>query len=206
MQLFLSSYRLGNQPEKFAELCGSNTKVAVIGNARDQLAGEERAIRLQQEFDDLRGIGLDPHEIDLRDFFGKPEQTEAELKNYKVLWVRGGNTFLLRRALAQSGADHFIWGKRHDDSFVYGGYSAGACVVSPTLQGVDLADDPDFSSPPYQPEVIWEGLNLIPYWIVPHYQSDHFESEMMEAVVQFYKEKNLPYKPLHDGEFIVEKA
>ena len=206
MHLYLSSYRIGNEPEKLTDLFGENKRTAVIGNARDQLIGYEREIRMQQEHDDLRALGLQTEEVDLRDFFSAPQMLPQQLERFACIWMRGGNTFLLRRALAQSGGDLFLQSLRDDPDFICAGYSAGACVMSPTLQGINLADDPDFSAPPYNPEVIWEGLNFVPYWIVPHYQSDHFESEMMEAVVEFYRRENLPFKTLRDGEALVEKT
>ena len=52
-----------------------------------------------------------------------------------LIWVNGGNVFLLRRAMQQSGLDNVIIERKSDDGFVYSGYSAGACVVGPTLRG-----------------------------------------------------------------------
>ena len=44
------------------------------------------------------------------------------------------------------------------DSIVYGGYSAGACVLTPTLKGIHLADEPDLTPAGYESmPVIWEG-------------------------------------------------
>jgi dipeptidase E len=51
--------------------------------------------------------------------------------------------------------------------------------------------------------VIWEGLGIIDYVIVPHYKSDHPESEIMEEVVEYLIENKIPYKTLRDGEVII---
>lgn len=52
-------------------------------------------------------------------------------------------------------------------------------------------------------ETIWEGLHLVPYTIIPHYRSDHEASAAVERVVEYYKEHQLPYKTLRDGEVII---
>jgi len=40
---------------------------------------------------------------------------------------------------------------------------------------------------------------------VPHYRCNHFESESMEAVVDFYRDHNLSYQTISDGEVIIEE-
>lgn len=40
--------------------------------------------------------------------------------------------------MRQSGLDHYLRDRSNDASFVYGGFSAGACVAGPTLRGVEL--------------------------------------------------------------------
>ena len=51
--------------------------------------------------------------------------------------------------------------------------------------------------------MIWEGLGIIDYVIVPHYKSVHLESEIMEEVVEYLIENKIPYKTLRDGEVII---
>jgi len=88
-------------------------------------------------------------------------------------------------------------------NIIYGGYSAGVCVLAPNLKGLELADD--LTQKPYgdDKEIIWEGLSVVDNPIVPHYQSDHPESAAIEKVVEYYKENNIPFKPLRDGEVII---
>src|SRR5690606_34889158 len=85
MHLFLSSYRLGDQPEKLTQLLSGNHRAAIIANARDQLSGEERAQRVQQEHDDLRSLGFSTEEVDLRDFFDRPQDLPAVLSRFGLL-------------------------------------------------------------------------------------------------------------------------
>jgi len=115
----------------------------------------------------------------------------------------GGNVFLLRRAMEQSSFDKLIIDMLKDNSIVYGGFSAGSCVTGKTLHGIELVDNPNDVTEGYNSEIIWDGLGLIDFSIVPHYKSDHKESTEVEKVVDYYNAHNMPYKTLSDGDAIV---
>ena len=169
----------------------------------DMVYEAERSASISEELDRLRGIGLIPVEIDLRKYFGKTKELKQTLMNFNLVWVRGGNTFVLRRALKMSGADEIIRELLEKDAMVYGGYSAGICILTPTLRGLELVDDADFVPDGYDSEIIWDGLGIVPYSIAPHYKSDHPESPAIDNTVEYFKEKNMPFKTLRDGEAIV---
>jgi dipeptidase E len=203
MRLFLSSYRIGNHPEKLVELIGDNKKVADITNAGDLLTPVEIQERLEGDrvmFNDLR---LDSEHLDLRNYFEKdPNVLEKKLRTYGLIWVRGGNVFNLRQAMKRSGFDDVIKKLLNEDALAYGGYSAGACVMTPSLKGIDIVDDPNAFPEGYEHKIIWEGLDIIPYEIAPHYKSDHPESAGIDKVVAYYEDNKIPYKALQDGEAI----
>jgi dipeptidase E len=204
MKLYLSSYNLGDNPEKLVELVSPNKRVAVITNASDLKTVEERKDKVKEEFDHLIEIGLLPEELDLRKYFGKQKKLEKKLNEFKTVWVKGGNTFVLRRAMSQSGFDKLIEEKINDSDFVYAGYSAGSCVVTPTLKGLEIVDDPITVPTGYNPEIIWEGLGFVEYSIAPHYKSNHPESVMVDETVKYFVEHKMPHKTLRDGEVIIE--
>lgn len=204
MKLYLSSFRIGNQAEKLVGLFGENKRVVVIANAMDYLNDPmERKQRVQQSIDELTDLGLSAEEIDLREFFNKNELLADSLNKYSGVWVRGGNAFVLRRAMRQSGFDKFIIEKISDNNFIYGGYSAGVCVLTPDLHGTELVDDPSIIPDGYEKEIIWEGLKILDYYFAPHYRSDHPESPLVGKQVEYYKTNKMPYRALHDGEVIV---
>jgi dipeptidase E len=202
MKLYLSSYRVGNEPEKLTELVGSNMRTAVISNAVDSLEGTEREKRVEFEVNAMSHLGFEPEEIDLRDFFERPDKIETTLSKYGLLWIRDGNVFILRKAMALSGFDKVIQNIL-DQDIVYAGYSAGSCVVGPTLHGIELCDDVDLVPDRYPKETTWEGLGLVDYAIAPHYKSDHPESESIDKVIEYFSEQKIPYRALHDGEAII---
>lgn len=204
MKLYLSSFRIGDRPEVLAGLFAGRKRVGVIRNALDFSDDQERleAGRVC-EFADLQSLGLEPEGIDLRHYFGRESELAAKIGTLDGLWVVGGNTFILRRAMRQSGLDNIMRGKVADADFVYAGYSAGACVVTPTLRGIHLADEPDVVPEGYEPEILWDGLGLVPFSIAPHYRSDHPESALIEKSVEFMMAHKIPYMALRDGEVYV---
>ncbi len=207
MKLYLSSYKFGDDPNDLASMFGLNKKVGVIFNAidfSDDLARRDEG--LKKEMDILKSLGLNPEEIDLRHFFGKKEELSKRLLEFGGFWVRGGNTFILRSAFKESGFDEWLVSNKNNTDLVYAGYSAGVCVLSPSLKGSDLVDDPNVFPEGYPREVVWDGLGIIDFAFAPHFESDHPESQSVNGEVAFYKENNIKYRALHDGEVIITQG
>lgn len=204
MRLYLSSFRVGNSPEALRGLVTGSGRTALIANACDSLSSGHRTESTLQEMDRLAAVGLRPEELDLRDYFGgDPAALTAMISRFDLVWLRGGNVFNLRRALHQSGADVALLGLLHADGIVYGGYSAGACVLAPSLHGIELVDDPSEVPPGYDAAIIWEGLGILPYAVAPHYESNHPESAAVRKLVTYYVEEHITFKALRDGQAIV---
>lgn len=204
MRLYLSSYKFGNHPEAMLEMLRTDKpKVAIIANSADLFNETDIAKRVEEDANFFKSYGIVAERLDLRHYFDKPDELNEALKRYELVWIRGANVFVLRRAMAQSGFDEILKRRLADDTIVYGGYSAGGCVLSPSLHGLEFVDDKDAIPSDYDPEIIWEGLNVIPYTFVPHYKSDHPEAEMVEEAVKFLNLQNITHKTLRDGEAIV---
>lgn len=205
MKLYLSSYYLGDKPELLHDIVPIGGKIAIIPNAGDyrknSAASDEWVGEQAQQF---RNLGYDAEKLDLRSYFNEDHSSlRDKLSDYAMVWLTGGNSFLLRKAMAQSGFDKIITDLVMQDTIVYGGFSAGACVATPTLKGINKCDDPNIQVDRYNPEIIWEGLNFVPYSIVPHFVSDHSESNQMDEVINELQKNSLPYRTLHDGEIII---
>lgn len=203
MRLFLSSFRLGNRPEQLRALLGTDRRTALIHNANDSMTADERKESLAQEVERLESIGLEPTEVDFREYFDQPAGLKELLSSFALVWVRGGNVFTLRRALRQSGADEVITELLRADAVAYGGYSAGVCVLSPSLRGLELVDDPNTVPDRYEAPIIWECLSVLPYAVAPHYKSDHPESAKIDGTVAYYIANHVPFVALRDGEAIL---
>lgn len=205
MKIYLSSYKLGDETETLKKwLASTQKRVGYVPNAFDftSMPPENRVKHMDFDTNELKALGLNVEVLDLRDYFGEKDALLEKLKQLDMLWVSGGNTFVLRQAMRLSGFDELVGELAERDDFVYGGYSAGCCVLSPTLKGLQIVDDPnDF---PYSlKEPIWEGLGLIDYAFLPHFDSDHPESEDINKEVAYCMENGIPFKTVRDREVIL---
>lgn len=207
MKYYLSSYKIGgeNEVQQLKDLIPPNKRTAYISNALDFSDDPERRRQSEQaDIDQLKSVGLEVEHFDLRNYFDQTEKLESDLRQYGVIWIRGGNVFVLRQAMKLSGFDNVLKKLASEDNgILYGGYSAGVCVLAPSLKGLELVDDITKRPYPQQNELIWEGLNLIDYAVVPHYKSDHPETELVDRVVEQYEKDGTPYKTLSDGQAII---
>jgi len=198
MKLYLSSFRLGDHPERLMALLPPAGRVAVICNSLDAEDPAVRREKVQAEITWLNELGLRPAELDLRDVTG--EDLRARLTSYDGVWVRGGNVFVLRAAMALSGADKILPDLIRDELLVYAGYSAGPCVLAPSLRGLELCDEAEA----VDGEIIWDGLGLLDHAIVPHLDSPgHPETELLEKVAELYERTGVPHLKLRDGQALV---
>jgi dipeptidase E len=205
VRLYLSSFRMGDHPERLLDLIGADSRRAVvIANAMDDAPPDVRRAGVELELAALASMGLEPAELDLRGYFGRRRLLRRDLAGIGVAWSRGGNVFMLRHALARSGADAVFGELLAADALVYAGYSAGACVLSPGLRGLELVDDPDAVTRAYGSPPVWDGLALLPDAFVPHYRSPgHPETAAIELVVARYRAEGIPYRALHDGQALL---
>jgi len=204
MRLYLSSFRIGDHPELLVTLAGEGARLAVIANAMDDAPEDVRREGVDQELLALIDLGFRTAEVDLRDYFGSGSALGEALAGYDGLWVRGGNVFVLRDALKRSGADAFITDALAQDAFVYAGYSAGPCVLAPTLRGLETVDDATAVTRLYGSDPVWEGLGVLEYAVVPHCQSpDHPESTACDAVAEAYRIAGVPHRTLRDGQVLL---
>lgn len=211
MRLYLSSYRNGDHPELLLDLVGrggrsaAGARIAVIANGIDAEDADVRLSGVAGEFERLGALGLDPVEVDLRDFFGgPPEDVRAVLAGFPAVWLRGGNVFVLRAALALSSADTALGNLLRGDALVHAGYSAGACVLAPSLHGLEHCDDVTAVSRTYGTEPVLEGLGLLDRALVPHVDSPgHPESVALGEVAAAYRAAGIPHLTLRDGQALV---
>ncbi|WP_460960161.1 Type 1 glutamine amidotransferase-like domain-containing protein [Parasphingorhabdus pacifica] len=193
VRMYLSSWRLGTATGQLLALTRGAGSAAVIGNALDCTDAQTRRDGVAFEISALNSLGYNAVEVDLR----IPGAAHL-LADHDLVWVRGGNVFALRAAMAVSGADAVLADLIASDTIVYAGYSAGCCVLSPSLHGLEMVDDPRVVDRPR-----WDGLGLLSYAFLPHYRSDHPESAAITLVAADYTERGVPFRALCDGEVVV---
>lgn len=205
MRLYLSSYGLGRHPEYLTALVGDGGRRAVvIANALDDMPEDVRRIGVDCEIAALSRLGFDAVELDLHGYFDDEARLRRDLAGVALAWLRGGNTFMLRYALARSGGDVVFRDLLAADALVYAGYSAGLCVVSPTLRGIEAVDDADAVTRIYGTEPVWEGLAILDEAFVPHYQSTwHPQAAAIDLTAQRYRAEGIPHRTLRDGQVLL---
>jgi dipeptidase E len=186
MKYYLSSYKFGDKVEELIRLRSDNARIGHVNNSRDWVGADPvRANRHQQaEIAYLNELGFGAEPLDLKDYFGKAEPLKEKLEELGAVWVSGGNTFVLRMAMRLSGFDDLFVELQHREDFLYGGYSAGVCILSESLKAIDRVDEPD--NFPYAgiSKPIYEGLGAFPYAFLCHYDSDHPEAEAVALEMQ----------------------
>ena len=83
------------------------------------------------------------------------------------------------------------------EGIVYGGWSAGTVVAGPSMRVIELMDPVKKA-----PEIVWEDLGLVPYFVWPHWNTKKYLHLQESAQEQMAK---LPYESLtlSDGEALV---
>lgn len=205
MKYYLSSYKFGKDVEKLKQILPQGAKIGHINNARDSTTSnaDSRDTHLYEEMEFMNGLGFISEHLDLKNYFGKVDQLRKKVASLDGIWVCGGNAFVLRQAMKLSGFDILFKELQQRNDFFYGGYSAGICILSDSLKYIQFVDNPnDF---PYKgiTETIWDGLNLFNYGILPHYDSEHPESEEIEREVKRCIDNKWLFKTMKDGEVTI---
>jgi dipeptidase E len=196
VRLYLSSFRLGTHASRIVDLVGTRApRVLATMNALDCLPDAKRQALYRRLVDDFSALGAEVRELDLRQYFSRQDALVDDLATCDLVWANGGNAFTLMAAMRQSGFVEALKKLLEQNAIAYGGHSAGAIVATPTLRGIELVDS--------APHIYWDGMGLVGYSVAPHFQSEHPESAAMNAVVQYFEDRRMPYRALRDGEAIL---
>lgn len=203
MNFYLSSYKIGDKADELKKWINQHgNKICLIPNSRDIYPESERkANGIKEDVNELTNLGFDVTVISLKDYFDNKEELINKLKEFSAFYVIGGNTFALRQAMYLSGFDKYLKSIENSSNYLYAGYSAGICVLAKDLHGLDVCDDPNIN--PYGIDTIWDGLGYFDYIFLPHYKSNHKETELIDASVVYCNQHNIKYKTLKDGDVII---
>lgn len=125
------------------------------------------------------------------------ESLRQALTDCDVIFVAGGNTFYLLQESNKSGFSELL-PKFVRSGKPYIGSSAGSVLVGPTVQPIELMDDPaaapDLTS--------FDGLGLIDLIPLVHYGNEEFEQEYKNALDNYYS-SGPRFVLVRDNEFIL---
>jgi dipeptidase E len=206
MHFYLSSYKLGNETARLQELLKKTSGlIGYIPNSLDFTYADpiKRQENIKADISDLEQYGAKVELLDLKEYFGKSSELEQKLKKLGGVYVRGGNSFVLRQAMSLSGFDTLLLNLIPQKDFLYIAYSAGVCVLCPSLKSVAITDDPKDMPYPEITEQLWEGLGIVPFAFEPHYKSDHPESASTDKEIEYCIQNKILFQAYKDGEVLI---
>lgn len=123
---------------------------------------------------------------------------EAKIESQKllsanILMITGGNTFKLLDHLRKSGLDKAIIEFWEKDNVVIAGFSAGAIILSPSIETAKIYGDVN------EPGVTdLSGLGIVDFEIWPHY-----ESTQVQEVADYKSKIQIDVKLIGNDEIVV---
>lgn len=203
MLLYLSSQKLGNRVDVLKKwIKEHDNKILLIFNALDAKGQEVIDRNVSEDKKVLEEIGFDVSICDLKKYFDCPEKLRGDFRKYPAFCVMGGNVFLLRQAMKYSGFDQFLK-EVSSSNYLYIGYSAGSVILSKDLSGFRGIDDEIFYR--LKEDLLYEGLSLIDYLFIPHYQSNYRKVELIHNLVEDCRKNDISFQAVRDGDVIIEK-
>lgn len=119
---------------------------------------------------------------------------QEKVLSTNILVITGGNTFTLLRNLHRSGLFEKIKEFAKKEEIVIAGFSAGAIILSPTIEICNL---PDFDENLVEIKDL-TGLNIIDFEVFPH-----FSDNQKEILEKYRKTTKNEVKTITNEEFIV---
>lgn len=124
-----------------------------------------------------------------------PDKISEVLNRNDYIFISGGNTFYLLQELRRKGADILITEQIRAGK-LYIGTSAGSIILCPDIEFVKEMDY-NHTAPELQS---FTGLNIVDFYILPHYLDFPFE-EITQNIVKKYGKK-LDLRPISNKQVI----
>lgn len=115
-----------------------------------------------------------------------PDEISEMLNRNDYIFVSGGNTFYLLQELRRKGADILITEQIRAGK-LYIGTSAGSVILCPDIEFVKEMDY-NHAAPELQS---FTGLNIVDFYILPHYLDFPFEETSQNVVKKYGKKLDL---------------
>ena len=127
---------------------------------------------------------------------------KEKLRNSNILVISGGDPFQLLINLRKSGLDSAIIQFTKRDEFILAGYSAGAYVLTPTLEIAKIFNENYPGGKKYKTQddlKDFTGLGIVDFEICAHYSEAHHK-HILENYIEHARNE---VKLLGDNEFVV---
>lgn len=152
----------------------------------------EDKIFLEEDIKKFEEGGFNVLQFDIAD--KKAEELKKLVEEYDIIFVAGGNTFLLMQEIKKTGFDKIIYNLFKKNK-VYIGSSAGSAIFGPTIEYIKIFDDPSVAKNLKN----YLGLKIFDFLLLPHY--DH--EEFIKAYPFLKKEyKRFKFVRIKDNQFL----
>jgi len=159
---------------------------------------------LQRYFDDWKGfvkefnVSLEYIDNSVMDATNEKQK----LRNSNILIISGGDPFQLLYNLRKSGLDTAITQFTKKNDFIIAGYSAGAYILTPSIEVAKIFNENYPSGKKYKTQdkiKDFTGLRIVDFEILAHYSQIQHE-KILESYIK-NKKKNV--KTIANNEFLV---
>ncbi|MBI2444429.1 MAG: Type 1 glutamine amidotransferase-like domain-containing protein [Candidatus Magasanikbacteria bacterium] len=165
----------------------SESKVLYVTTASKKVNDDSYVEKTRQKIGEL---SFSYTEIDIA---GKTEEElKKALTSCDIVYVEGGNTFYLLKAVRESGFEKAVK-EAMDKGIVYWGVSAGSYIACPSIVMATWSDRFDRFG-----VTDWSAMNLVPFLIKAHYAPKYLDSIKRNA-----KDLQLPMRMLNDNQAII---
>ena len=192
MKRFFLTSITENVLDKLPTLIGKNpedTKIAFIPTAADPYEDKtfmetDRAKWLEFNYDFM--------EVDLK---GKDEcQLRRALEDSDIIYLSGGNAFYLLQEAKKCNLKKVLE-ELLEQGKIYGGGSAGAAIAGPTLEPLQIIDDPMKA-----PELSdYKAFGFVDYIVLPHFDYEKYNKKYQEILKQY---NHFKFQPLNNDQAI----
>ena len=151
-------------------------RIAFIPNARDTYENND-SLKTYKDFLESRNKHVEY--VDLKEYSG--DDLFSKLSSFDVVYVTGGNSFYLLELVRKSGLDAIL-PKLLDKGIVYLGESAGAVIMSNSIEPTGLMDYPEFSD-----LKDYVGLDYLDFVFLPHSDEEKYMPKIDAIEKEFSK-------------------
>ena len=180
MKLFLCSHfsQVGNLIKEEIE----NKKVVFIPNASINEGYTGYVGSARKLFKKMRA-NLTEIDISKEDF----KTIEAVFEETDVIYFTGGNSFFLIDQLRKTGVDKLLKKELKKGKLMIG-ESAGSVICAPSISYIEIMDE----KPEDYSQIDDNGLNLIDFYVLPHYLTSPFKKITATILKKFSDLKICP--------------
>ena len=149
--------------KEFLDKNAKSKKILFIPTAANVEEYKNYMYLTEKAFED---IGYEVDNFDISVFSEK--NVKEKLSKAEIIFISGGNTFYLLQELKRKNLISYLK-ERIENGLLYIGESAGSVIAAPDIEYASVIDDKTVATELDD----YTGLNLVDFYIVPHFAFQH---------------------------------